>query len=328
MIESLDQLYQDKRLYSSADMFSPPAERRPHVIRFEMTTGCPWGKCTYCNGFDGISSAQKDLGEYKRHVRMVFGRMKGYKGLRRVFIGGGDALAVDTATLKEAINYTSWKFLRHIQEEGEGWVGWPSRVAMYGSTRSINKKSIEELKELREWSALGLIYWGVESGSSSLLAYVNKGCSQDDVLEAAGRLSAARFKTSVMIIPGLGGIKYYNDHIEQTAKVLGEIRPKYVTFMGLNAEENCYYSKRMGKEEAGGVNRPLTKRETAEQMLEIIRLTPISVNHSMKVGCFGSDIDKVGCNSFYFGNKDLTASNKMTNYWTLALLLEGATLQS
>jgi hypothetical protein len=67
-VASVDELYADRTLYTSKDMFSPPSERLPHVIRFELTEGCDWGKCTYCGGFDGVKFREKSLEDYKAHV--------------------------------------------------------------------------------------------------------------------------------------------------------------------------------------------------------------------------------------------------------------------
>lgn len=70
-ILTLYDLYKDRTLYSSETMFSPPAERLEHVIRFELTTGCNWNKCTYCNGYDGIPSKTKSIDEYRTHVDTI-----------------------------------------------------------------------------------------------------------------------------------------------------------------------------------------------------------------------------------------------------------------
>ena len=72
-ITNLDQLYGHRDIYTSANnTFSPPAERLDHVIRFELTTGCSWGRCTFCNGYNGIPYKVKSLDEYKNHVDMVW----------------------------------------------------------------------------------------------------------------------------------------------------------------------------------------------------------------------------------------------------------------
>ncbi|MEK6846135.1 MAG: radical SAM protein, partial [Nanoarchaeota archaeon] len=220
LVNQLDDLYQDSSLYSTPEMFSPPSERRPHVIRFELMTGCSWQNCTYCEGYRGVPFRNKTLDEYVHHVDAVWEKIGSYtelaKGLQRIFIGGGDALGVKTKTLREAVRYTWMEFHKHTGN-------LPRRISVYGGTQSILKQGAENLKALKVDSGLDLVYWGVESGSTEVLKYVRKGCTQEDLLKAADYIHSAEMPTSIMIMPGLGGIKYYEQHVTETAKVIDAI---------------------------------------------------------------------------------------------------------
>jgi radical SAM superfamily enzyme YgiQ (UPF0313 family) len=290
---TVNELYADRDLYTSQDMFSPPAERLSRVIRFELTTGCDWGKCTYCGGFDGVPFREKSLEEYKGHVDNVMGRMSKTlrNGLTRIFIGGGNALEVETNKLIEAIKHTGNVFANQTYRS-------PRRISIYGRTDSIRRKGAWGLNRLfLENDSLGfgldLVYWGVESGSSEVLEYVNKGVSKEDIIAAAREIGRSPVKTSVMIMPGLGGEKFYDSHVKDTVEVLDEIRPKFLTFMGINPDLSSSYARRMLREQEEGKNRPLTDKELVEQMIEIINRMPA---FRTKVGCFGCDIDRVGYN--------------------------------
>lgn len=281
-------------------MFSPPSERLDHVIRFELTTGCTWNACTYCNGYERITPRVKTLEEYEEHLKRVWGRI-GYnsslaRNLKRVFIGGGNALAADSELLSRALRETKHYFRKYTWEE-------PKRISIYGRTTDIIAKG----NPLRQSCfsegdvQLDLIYWGVESGSDKVLEYVNKGYTQEDLLRAAEIMEDVFIMKSVMIMPGLGGINYYQEHATETARILGRINPTFITFMGINPAENSVYSRRMQQEEARGENRPLTNREKAEQMITIIEKMPIMEN-GYKVGCFDNSIDVVGHNPLTFGS--------------------------
>jgi len=305
LAENLDKLYSDRRLYTSRDMFSPPSERLPHVIRFELTTGCNWARCTYCDGYEGVKAGQKSLGGYKEHVDAVWERVRDWDGakeggrqvkrLKRTFIGGGDALNVQKKKLVEAIRYTGRKF-------GFNTGRFPKRIALYGRTQSIRRKGYKGLNDLfyvGSGYGLDLVYWGVESGSTAVLDYVNKGCTQDDILAAASEVRRSRVRTSVMVMPGLGGMKFYEDHVCSTTEVLNEIKPQFVTFMGVNPASCSDYSQRMAEEETAGTNRPLNNGELATQMIEMIEALP---NLRTKLGCFDCTIDQVGHNPLPFGS--------------------------
>jgi hypothetical protein len=296
-VTSVGELYRDTAVYSSSDMFSPPSERLPHVIRFELTKGCSWGRCTFCGGFDGIRFGVKKIGEFETHVDEVFARIgkqsRLARSLTRIFIGGGDALGADTCLLQDAIYYAYQQFYFTT-----GRI--PKRVALYGRTQDFLQKGVRELRRLERF--LSLVYWGVESGSSEVLSYVNKGCTEDDLIKAAEIIHRTLIETSVMVMPGLGGMKFYREHIERTALVLDMIQPKFVTFMGINPAPNSLYMKRMRVEQESGANRPLTDPELVEQMTEMIRCMPV---FDTKLGCFGKEIDAVGYNPLHFNSVNI-----------------------
>lgn len=300
-IQSVQELYQDRSLYSTPDMFSPPSERLSRVIRFELTRGCSWGRCTFCGGYDGVRYSLKTPEQYKEHVDQVWQRIGNEtplaNGLKRIFIGGGNALTVETKELKKAIRYTGEKF---VQNTGHG----PKRTSMYGRTRDILKKGSHQLADLALGLSYGLdlIYWGVESGSSDVLAYVNKGCRKEDITKAAEEVTSTRVQTSVMIMPGLGGMRFYDQHVKGTAEVLGAIRPQYLTFMGVNPARNGPYARKMQQEQEAGTNRPLTDKELAKQMAEMIKQMPF---FESKIGCYPPGVDAVGHNSVKWGSWDV-----------------------
>ncbi len=315
----LDDLYQDSSLYSTPEMFSPPSERRPHVIRFELMVVCSYQNCTYCEGYQGVPFMNKSLDEYVSHVDTVWEKIGSNtelaKRLQRIFIGGGDALGVKTKTLQKAVRYTWKEFHKHTGN-------LPRRISVYGRTHSILKQGAENLTALKVRSGLNLIYWGVESGSTEVLKYVRKGCTQEDLLRAADCLYSAEMLTSIMIMPGLGGIKYSEQHITETAKVIGAIKPAYITFMGVNPSSRSAYFKRMEEEVKEGTNRPLTDLEMAKQIKEMISLMPAFYTH---LGCHNSFVDAVGHNPAPFGSRPVYAQTypPETTHGIAGSLLDG-----
>lgn len=150
--------------------------------------------------------------------------------------------------------------------------------------------------------SIGLVYWGMESGSDDVLKYVNKGCTGSDVLSAA-RFLRSSIECSVMVMPGLGGINHSESHAYETAKALSRLNPKFLTFMGINPCHSSPYARKMAKEVEDGQNRPLTDREMALQIRDILSYTDSYALN--KVGCFPPEVDGVGCNPFPFGSVDI-----------------------
>lgn len=298
-VNSIDELYKDGTLYTSQDMFSPPSERLPHVLRFELTEGCDWGKCTYCGGFDGIRAREKPFEEFKGHVDRVWEKIGPKTALAmsitRVFVGGGNALSVEANKLKTAVDYV----LRTFEKNTGGYV--PKRISIYGRTPTIAEKieNLGDLKYIYKGNGINLIYWGLESGSHDVLTYVRKGCNKDQLECAVQTLRRSNMDSSVMIMPGLGGFNFYESHVNETAKILSELRPRFITFMGINPCPTSEYAKRMNSEQAAGTNRPLTDKEMVTQIANILEKTSIG---SSKVGCFPTNIDGVGHNPLPFGS--------------------------
>ncbi len=337
-MNNLDILHLDG-VYSSDVRSFPPAEKFDHVASFEITQGCRHNGCTYCDLYDGKRFRELSLKEYRRHVLDVFSRMEqGFgertvKGLERIFIGSGNALSVDTEKLVQAM-----KFAVKVYRKKTG-KAYPRRIAMFGHTQDILNKSKDDLKSLScigicgedcprgEFGGkvgLNLVYWGIESGSNDVLRYVNKNHTFDEVVEASRRLYNADFagiKTSVMIMPGLGGKKFEKSHTEETIKLLREMpKPEFITFMGVNPAPNTVYARRMQEEIRNGTNRPLTNKELRKQVIAIIE----GLRYGTKVGCFDCDIDGVGHNPMPFGSfdlsgfrasEDLLRSLRFRNFW-------------
>jgi hypothetical protein len=276
--------YKNSSLYSSPDMFSPPSERREHVLRFELTQGCDFNGCTYCTGYKGVQYKEKSIGEFRDHYKSVIGKLGDYTdNVSRVFIGGGNAMSIDLDTLKQAT-----RFLNNNLN--------PSRIATYGRADSISKKGKAGIEELRN-AGLNLTFCGLESGSQEVLDYTNKRITLDQMLLAGQVSSAAKMDLSVMVIPGLGGMRYSQSHIDGTVALLNAIPTAFITFMGIKATEKSAYSMRMKKEQEEGINRPLTDWEMVQQLKAILSgLDP----KGQKIGVFDYTIDKVGHNPINF----------------------------
>jgi radical SAM superfamily enzyme YgiQ (UPF0313 family) len=107
------------------------------------------------------------------------------------------------------------------------------RVTTYGRSHTAAKKSILELKELRD-AGLDRIHIGLETGYDPLLAYMEKGCTAKSHVEGGRKVKAAGISLCEYIMPGLGGRKMSQQHARQTAKVVNEIDPDYIRLRSLH----------------------------------------------------------------------------------------------
>lgn len=295
--------------YSPNPMSPPPAETKSNVIQFSLTEGCSHSACTFCDMYQNKYHV-KTLPEFTQHVSNVINSMSRseIRGIDRIFVGAGNALSVETNKLIEATQYALLAI-----KNATGRV--PRRLAVYGNTKDILEKDFADLHKLRcggtcgdcstnrlgERRGVDVIYWGIESGNSGVLKMAGKGYNQKDLLDALELINQVQIRTSVMVIPGLGGIKYFDEHARDTAYILNKLSPEWVTFMGLEMKEGVPYAKIMKDQMEKGDNRPLTPAEIVEQTAKIIE----RLKSYPTIGIHGKDVHPTGFNPIPIGTKQL-----------------------
>ncbi len=192
----------------------PPSEADSLIL--QVTLGCSHNKCTFCPTYKGRRFRIKDEEIIKREIDEV----APYGPWRKVFLADGDALIMPQPKLIAILEY--------LQEKIKGL----RRVGIYGNAKSILRKSLAELQQLKE-RKLGIIYLGVETGDPELLQKVRKGVSYEQMVEAGRRVKEAGITLSVTVLLGLGGVANSYRHALATAKILSEIDPDFASALTL-----------------------------------------------------------------------------------------------
>ncbi len=213
--------------FERPDIIRPPSEHASYYL--PLTSGCSNNSCTFCN-FSFTNLGMRDLADVKReidamslfmHSRMwlpgvdpiVYAILQQWDG-RRVFLQDGDALVYPYPKLMEALQYLNAKF--------------PAleRIASYATPQDILRRSVDELKALKD-QKLGILYMGVESGDDEVLRKIKKNVTHDQMVEAARKVKASGILLSATVILGLGGIAGSERHVTETARILTEMDPDY-----------------------------------------------------------------------------------------------------
>lgn len=198
-------------------VFRPPSEANSLIL--QVTNGCSWNHCTFCEMYTDAQKKfkVKSIDNIRREL-INFVAM----GLpvRRIFLADGDAMTLSFRRLKEIMQAIN-EYLPDIQ-----------RVSAYCLPRNVVNKTVEELAELKAMG-LSLVYVGCESGDDQVLSNVKKGETWQSSLEALLKLQSAGIKRSVMILNGLGGKKYSEQHALNSASLMNEAQPEYLATLVL-----------------------------------------------------------------------------------------------
>ncbi len=194
-------------------IFRPPSEARSLLL--QVTVGCSHNRCVYCDMYRDKQFRAKPFARIEADLREA--AALGRRGIRsdRVFLCDGDALILSTRKLLE--------ILAGIREH----LPWVTRVGTYGDTRSVGRKSVEELETLRE-AGLSIVYHGMESGDDDVLTAIDKGGTRPELITTASKLRAAGIRHSVIVLLGIGGVALSEQHARNTAATLSEMDPPYV----------------------------------------------------------------------------------------------------
>ncbi|MDJ0929057.1 MAG: radical SAM protein [Gammaproteobacteria bacterium] len=193
-------------------LFRPPSEARSLIL--QVTNGCSWNRCTFCEMY---TAPQKRFSFKQPHEIDAELAEIASSGLavRRIFLADGDAMTLSVRRLKLILQ----SIRRHLPGV--------QRVSSYCLPRNLRHKAAAELAELRELG-LSLYYVGCESGDNLVLDRVSKGETFNSSLDALRKIKDAGAKSSVMVLNGMGGSRYSDQHAENSALLMNAAQPDYL----------------------------------------------------------------------------------------------------
>lgn len=213
--------------FERPEIIRPPSEHDSYYL--PLTSGCSNNSCTFCAfsftnlGIRDIEDIKKEIDAVSLYVNhnirvpgqpdIIYMILRRWNG-RKLFLQDGDALVYPYPRLIEILKYLNEK-LPHVE-----------RVASYATPQDILRRSVDELKALRDLK-LGILYMGVESGDDEVLKKVRKGTTHDEMVAAAKRVKEAGILLSVTVILGLGGVEGSKRHALETARILTEMDPDF-----------------------------------------------------------------------------------------------------
>jgi radical SAM superfamily enzyme YgiQ (UPF0313 family) len=188
----------------------PPSEA--DSILLQVTLGCSHNRCTFCGTYGDKRFRIKDDALILSDIRYAARHMQSQD---RLFLMDGDALIIPQPRL-----------MRILERIGEH-LPWVKRVGAYANTKSIKKKSQDELTQLRE-HGLGILYYGVETGDEEIRTAIRKGSTAAMAIEMGRRVREAGIQLSATVLLGIGGRGHSLRHARATGELLTAMDPDFV----------------------------------------------------------------------------------------------------
>lgn len=191
----------------------PPSEANSLLVR--VTRNCPWNQCIFCPAYKGTKFSKRTVEEIKGDIDQMAKEYGGYAFIQSVFLQDADSLLLSTHDLLDILHYIKQKF-PDIK-----------RVTSYARAKTLKRKTVAELKELKE-AGLTRIHVGMESGSEKVLKMIKKGITQEDIVIGGQHVVEAGISLSEYIMPGIGGKTLSEEHARETARLLNAVQPDFI----------------------------------------------------------------------------------------------------
>jgi len=234
----------------------PPAEAES--ILLQVTLGCSHNKCAFCPAYKGKRFGFKP----QQRIRAALAAAaSGYPEVRRVFLCDGDALIMPQDRLLELLGEIRTQLPR------------VTRIASYASAKALARKSLAELTELRA-AGLSTVYLGLESGSDTVLADMNKWGNVAQHLAQAAKARQAGLKLSVTVLLGLAGAEEAaaREHAQATGRALSAMDPEQAAALALMVAPGTPLYERMER----GAFTPQTDAGLLRELYWLLEATELS----------------------------------------------------
>ncbi len=251
-----------REMYYAEPVYRPPSEA--YSLLVQATVGCSSaaaGRCYFCASY----LFDRSVPEKKFRIRPTREILKDieiggnqYGGnVEKIFLLDSNAMIIKTRELLRIVT-KSYETFPNLKQ-----------VACYACCSDILRKSDEELKALRE-AGLKLVFIGLESGDQGVLDLMNKGATVQDQIDAVVRANRAGIQTSVTVIIGLGGRKWYERHAVNTGKTATAMNPTFFSALTLMVVPNSPLDAMVKKGEFELVTDPLEILKELDLMIRNI----------------------------------------------------------
>jgi radical SAM superfamily enzyme YgiQ (UPF0313 family) len=227
-------------------LYRPPSEADSLIL--QATLGCSYNECSFCAMYRHKRFRVRKLEELRAEIAWARDNLR---GVRKVFLADGDALMAKAS------------FLSTLLDELRAAFGPLARVSCYASPQSLQVRSVDEMRALRE-RGLSLYYLGIESGHDEVLTRLVKGVDAAEMIRVALKAHEAGVKLSTMVLLGAGGRALSREHARASARVVNAIDPRFVSTLVMTPVEGTPLFEQAARGEVDELSPPELAAELRE----------------------------------------------------------------
>lgn len=223
-------------LYSKVGILPPD---RYGSLVLQVTEGCAYNQCTFCDFYHGVKFHQRTPEEFKNHVINIKKFLGDSIGrFHSIFLGDANALMVEQNELLGILDIINKEFVITKAKRPENPIlkSTPNFAGIYSFLDIFlgHKKAVNDYIQIAQRN-VRTVYLGIESGSVDLLHFLKKPNKINHVLELVEHLHTAKIGVGAIILVGAGGEKYKEQHELETLELLKS--------MELNSNDIIYFSE-------------------------------------------------------------------------------------
>lgn len=194
----------------------PPDQYQAVVL--QISEGCSYNKCTFCNFYRDRPFRIKGLEETREHVQQVkifFG--EDIYRRKTIFLGDANAIIIPQKRLIQLLEIieSEFSFDETREQVMEG-------IYAFMDVFGLQWKTVDELKEIHDHH-VKTIYIGLETGDPELRNFIGKQGEVPDVIEQIKRVKAAGINVGVIVMVGVGGTAFQESHRVKTIQLLQQL---------------------------------------------------------------------------------------------------------
>ena len=248
----------------------PPDQYLSVVL--QITEGCSHNRCTFCDFYRDRRFRIKSDQEVVKHIAKVKAFLGDAIRLRKsIFLADANAIVIPQRRLLHIFDRVHESFViqpRHaVNRPGRGGDVSFSGIYSFMDMFDGRRKSERDFVELAE-RGLRRVYIGLETGSDTLLGFLKKAGNSQDAVATVLALKQAGIQVGVIIMLGVGGVRFSESHILDTSQVLNamQLGKNDILYTSEFVEHPGMEYATLAREEA---IRPLSRREMLEQRQQI-----------------------------------------------------------